>query len=106
MSSNHTDPSHEGGTDASAGPSGSPEIACDDGLLAGLNDLLAGNLEATVGERGTEDFYELYVLHDPDPESQVHLVMLLSTEGELFHAATFDIDDLETTTAHTKLLDR
>lgn len=106
MSSNHTDSSTEGGTDVGVESSESPHITCDDGLLADLNDLLAGNLEATVGERDTEDFYELYVLPDPDPESQVHLVMLLSTEGELFHAATFDVDDLETTTAHAQPLDR
>jgi hypothetical protein len=61
-----------------------------------LNDLLAGNLEATIGERGTEDFHEVYVIPDPAPASGVHLVMLLSTEGELFHAATFDVDSLET----------
>lgn len=61
-----------------------------------LNDLLAGTLEATIGDRGTEDFHEVYVIPDPAPESGVHLVLLLSTEGELFHAATFDVDSLET----------
>lgn len=70
-----------------------------------LSELLVGNLEATVGEQGTEDFYELYVLPDPDPDSAIHLVMLLSTAGELFHIGTFDTDELQTE-AHTAMLDR
>ncbi|WP_049903878.1 hypothetical protein [Halococcus agarilyticus] len=106
MSSNDSDPNPNADAAASAITSESPDIERDDEMLSELNDLLAGNLEATVGERGTEDFYEVYVLPDPDPESQMYLVMLCSTEGELFHAATFDVDDLETTAAHTKLLDR
>lgn len=66
---------------------------CKD-TLNELNDLFADNLEATVGERGTRDFYEVYVIPHPDPTSAVRLVMLHSTKGELFHAATFDIDSL------------
>lgn len=62
-----------------------------------LSRLLTGHLEATVGEPGTEDFHEVYVVPDPDPESGVHLVMVLSTTGELFHAATFDVNELAAT---------
>lgn len=82
-----------------------PIVERREDTLNELNDLLAGNLEATIGERGTGDFREVYVIPDPAPASAVHLVMLLSTEGELFHAATFDVDSLERT-AHTKMMDR
>jgi hypothetical protein len=75
----------------------SVNIESDEDMLARLNDLLARNPEATVGERDSEDFKELYVLPDPDPESGVHIIMGLSAERGLSHVATIDIDNYEAT---------
>lgn len=78
--------------------------ACGENTLAKLDALLTGTLEATIGERNSEGYYEVHVLPDPDPDSGVHLVMLLSDDNELFHAATFDIDDLGEAGTNTALL--
>jgi hypothetical protein len=75
----------------------SVSIESDSDMLSRVNDILAKNPEATVGERDSEDFDELYVLPDPDPESGVHVVMGFSAERGLSHVATVDIDDCETT---------
>ena len=90
MSSNSTSQATTG--------SESVSIESDGDMLSRLNDILAKNPEATVGERDNEDFDELYVLPDPDPESGVHVVMGFSVEGGLSHVATVDIDDYEVTT--------
>jgi hypothetical protein len=86
--------------------SASVNIESDEDTLVRLNDLLASNSEATVGERDSEDFDELYVLPDPDPESGVHIVMGLSARRGLSHVATFDTDNCEATAVRTKLVKR
>lgn len=75
----------------------SVSIESDSDMLSRLNDILVKNPEATVGERDSEDFDELYVLPDPDPESGVHVVMAFSVERGLSHVATVDIDNYEAT---------
>lgn len=67
-----------------------------------IDDRPDAEREATIDRDGTDGYYELYVV--PDPESTEYRVLVLATDGTIHHVSTFDVADFDDEGFDTSML--